>query len=197
MTLPRMLLFAGLGLLFGAFAFSWLSLVSPGPLAAYALDPAHFAIVAGTAVAPAYAALTMLHHRREHLERLLLAVFLAAMPVIYFWGALENREAIGALVEFAGFLIYGAWALVGYRRSTLLLGLGIAAHGIGWDSWHHDHASYIDAWYPSACLLVDVAFAVAIAVHVHARRADARQHRGQGAMPATNLPLPGIVGRAG
>jgi hypothetical protein len=170
MSSPRLLLFTGLGVLFGAFACSWLWLVSPGPLSAYVIDPAHFALVAGTAVAPAYAALALLRHRREGLEKLLLAAFLAAMPAIYLWGALRNHEPNAMLVEFAGFAVYAGWALVGYRRSTLLLGLGIAAHGLGWDSWHHGHASYIESWYPSACLLVDVAFALAIAAHLHARR---------------------------
>ena len=179
MSTSRLILFAGLGLLFAAFAVSWLWLSSSGPLSAYLLDPAHFALAAATVVAPAFAILALLPHRKEAIERLLLAMFLFAMPVIYLWGALQHREANGLLVESAGLLLYGTWAFVGYRRSTLLLGLGIAAHGIGWDSWHHDHASYIAAWYPDACLIVDVAFALAIAAHVRARRTEGKSLSGR------------------
>jgi hypothetical protein len=47
--------------------------------------------------------------------------------------------------------------VLGYYKSFLILGLGLAAHGLGWDLWHHGSSSYIASWYPSACLLVDLA----------------------------------------
>jgi hypothetical protein len=169
MSSDRLISFAGLCALFGALAACWLWLASPDSPSAYLLDPSHFALAATTLVAPVYAALTLLRRRREMLERHVLAVFLAAMPFIYLWGALRNHDAGAVLVEAAGMVLYGAWALAGYRRSTLVLGFGIAAHGIGWDSWHH-HADYIAPWYADVCLIIDVAFAIAVAAHERARQ---------------------------
>jgi hypothetical protein len=107
--------------------------------------------------------------RREHLERLLLASFLAGMPIMYLWGALRNHDTSGALLESVGLLVYGAWAVVGYRRSSMVIGMGIAAHGIGWDAWHHGHVSYMEPHYPMGCLIIDIAFGLAIAGAVFGR----------------------------
>jgi hypothetical protein len=168
MSSARLLALAGLAGLIAALAVCWLRLASPAPLSAYVLDPSHFALAAATAVAPFYAALVLQRRRRERLERHLLAVFLAAMPLMYLWGALLDHDLNAVFVEIVGGVVYVTWAVAGYRRSVLLLGLGIAAHGIGWDGWHH-HADYIAPWYADMCFIVDVAFAIAIAAHERAR----------------------------
>jgi hypothetical protein len=159
----------GLGLLFGSLIYCWRVLLPPAPWTDYALNPAYFAFCATTLLAPIYAVLALSTNRRERLERLLLASFLAGMPVMYLWGALRNQDASGAILESVGVLVYGTWAIVGYRRSSMLLALGIAAHGVGWDAWHHGHVRYMEPHYPMACLIIDVAFGLAIAGAVFAR----------------------------
>lgn len=161
----RWLELGGFGLLFGVLAYSWLGLAPPVPWADYAINPAYFALVAATVTAPLYAGLRLMPRRRPGRERLLLAAFLAGMPVIYLWAALRAHDGGGVVLESVGLVVYGACAWVGLRRrSTLLLGLGIAAHGVGWDAWHHGHTVTIEAWYPLGCLIVDMAFGLLVVI---------------------------------
>lgn len=154
---------AGFSLLFGTTIYAWLELAPSAPWTAYLLKAENFALVASTITSLAYAALRLLPRRQELLEKLLLASFLAGMPVIYLWAALVAHDRLGIALESVGLVVYGAWAYLGYRRSTVLLGLGIAAHGLAWDLWHHDHARYMEHWYPLLCLTVDMAFGLAVA----------------------------------
>ncbi len=173
MTTQKWLEAAGFGLLFGVIAWSWLSLVPAAPWASYALNPAYFALVAVSVTAPVYAGLRLLPRRRPVQERLLVAAFLAGMPVIYLWAALLAHDSRGVLFEALGLIVYGGWALIGFRRSMLLLGAGIAAHGLAWDAWHHGSAGYIEPWYPFDCLIVDLAFGLLIAIQALGARAPA------------------------
>jgi hypothetical protein len=159
----------GFGLLFGSIIYCWRALLPPAPWIDHALNPAYFAFSVATLVAPIYALLAMRTDRRERLERLLLAFFLAGMPVMYLWGALRSHDAGGAVLESVGVLVYGTWAMVGYWRSRMLLAAGIAAHGVGWDAWHHGHVSYIEPHYPLGCLIIDIAFGLAVAGAVFAQ----------------------------
>ncbi|MDR3415711.1 MAG: hypothetical protein P4L83_05955 [Nevskia sp.] len=151
-------------LLSALLAYCWLALAPPVPLAEYAYNPAYFALAAGTLTSALYLALRLAPARTEGLERLLLALFLAAMPLIYLWAALRSGDRAGALIEAGGFCVYGALAFVGYRRSVALLGLGIIAHGVGWDAWHHHHAAYIEPWYPFGCFVVDAGLGLLVLV---------------------------------
>lgn len=120
-------------------------------------------------VAFALVALRLLPKRRLRFERLIYAVFLAAMPFIYFAAALRQGSGSDIAIELVGVFVFVGLAVFGYYKSFLALGLGIAAHGLGWDLWHHRSASYIASWYPFACMLIDLAlgFLVVTQTSVH------------------------------
>src|SRR5262249_54200507 len=119
--------------------------------------PEAFAAWSSVAVALALAILRLLPTRRLSFERLLYAAFLAGMPFIYLTTALKHGSGSDIARELAGVPVYVGLALFGYYKSFLVLGLGIAAHGLGWDLWHHGSAFYIASWYPVACLVIDLA----------------------------------------
>src|SRR5215470_16670314 len=108
-------------------------------------------------VAVALVVLGCLPKRRWHVERLIYAGFLAAMPFIYLAAALKLGSSFDIVIELVGVPVFVGLAVFGYYKSFLALGLGLVAHGLGWDLWHHGSTSYIASWYPSACLLVDLA----------------------------------------
>lgn len=194
MTRRSLLPLVGLCLLFGSLAYSWLLLAPAAPITAYVFNPAYAALLGATVGSVAYAVLVLLKERREHLEKLLLTLFLVGMPVVYVWAALRAQSFSGLLIEGGGIVLFGAWAMFGYRRSTMLLGLGVSVHGIGWDLWRHNHAPYIESWYPLGCFVVDIAFGLAVAAQAYRWRAVALQStaadphasaaRGYGAGPA-------------
>jgi len=97
--------------------------------------------------------------RGARLERQLLCGFLAAMPLVYLESGLRHDASRWLFVESAGLVVFAGWAWLSYRRDALWLALGIAAHGLLWDAWHHA-SSYIPAWYASACLVVDLGLAL-------------------------------------
>jgi hypothetical protein len=102
--------------------------------------------------------LRCLPKRRWSLERLIYAAFLAAMPFIYLAASLRLGSSSDIAIELVGVLVFVGLAVFGYYKSFLALGLGIAAHGPGWDLWHHSSAfPYIASWYPFACMLIDLA----------------------------------------
>lgn len=171
MNAPKWFEAGGFCLLFGVVAYSWLALAPLAPWTAYALDPAYFALVAVSVTAPLYAGLRLLPRRRPGLERTLVAAFLAGMPAIYLWAVLRAGDGGGARLELLGLLVYGGWALLGWRRrSLLLLAAGVAAHGLAWDLWHHGRAGTIQPWYPLDCLIVDVAFGLLLAIQALTQR---------------------------
>jgi hypothetical protein len=100
-------------------------------------------------------------------ERMLLAGFLASMPLVYVRGALLVGQGLG--IELVGLAIFAAVAWLGLQR-PMLLAVGIALHGVGWDSWHTRYDSGIPAWYAWACLIVDVGVALYAATRAHAAR---------------------------
>ena len=166
---------SGLVLLIGTISYCWVQLVPPAPLISYLVNPAYFALVGATFVAPAYAFLVIRTQSPQWQERLILSLFLAAMPVIYFWAVLQAGGRDWAIVEAVGLAIFVVWAVVGYRRSTLLLGIGIAAHGVAWDIWHHARTDFIESWYPFGCLIVDLAFGFAVAARDISQRVGAQR----------------------
>jgi hypothetical protein len=110
------------------------------------------------------------------IERRVLALFLAGMPLVYVASWLVTRGAGtggGWLwVEIAGFPLYTALAILGIRRSPWLLAAGIAAHGLAWDSWHYfTKTAYIPGWYAIGCFLVDIGLGIYIATRIPAWRA--------------------------
>src|SRR5262249_20721954 len=114
---------------------------------------------AAVLVAVALLVLPRLPQRRWNLERSIYAAFLAAMPFIYLAAALKLGSSSDIATELVGVPVFVGLAVFGYYKSFLALGLGLAAHGLGWDLWHHGSSSYIASWYPFACLLIDLALA--------------------------------------
>jgi hypothetical protein len=115
--------------------------------------------LAALVVAVALVVLRFLPKRRWHVERLIYAGFLAAMPFIYLAAALKRGSSLDIAIELVGAPLFVGLAVFGYYKSFLALGLGLAAHRLGWDLWHHGPTSYNASWYPSACLVVDLGLA--------------------------------------
>ena len=115
---------------------------------------------------------TLLSERGIPIERTALSMFLAGMPLVYLArGWLFGGVGSGGWLwmEGAGMLVFGALAWLGRYRSPRILALGIAAHGMLWDSWHF-HSAYIPSWYALGCLLVDVGVGLYVIVRMPAWR---------------------------
>jgi hypothetical protein len=94
------------------------------------------------------------------LDRLVLALFLAGMPIVYTWCAILRGDASALALESAGIVAFGGAAILGYTRMPWLIGAGIIAHGVVWDALHHGRTSYVPDWYCTGCLLVDLGLGV-------------------------------------
>jgi hypothetical protein len=121
-------------------------------------------------------------------ERQWLAVFLAGMPVVYLASWLASTSSTRHVtwfwlgIELFGLVMFGTLALLGLMRSAWYLVVGIALHGLAWDSWHYladaqewtSGPTYVPAWYARGCLLVDVGIALYLAARLWSGR-DARR----------------------
>jgi hypothetical protein len=134
------------------------------PLASWRSDPVDPCHIAGIAGAVTIVLLLVARIREAiAFERSVFAVFLLGMPLIYISSWLwvtPHDDVVWLVAELVGFPIYAALAIAGVRRSPWFLVAGIAGHGIGWDLWHHAHATYIPHWYATGCLLMDVGVAI-------------------------------------
>jgi multisubunit Na+/H+ antiporter MnhF subunit len=122
---------------------------------AHLAEPTYLAALASIAIT-LLLAITRFVARPPWLDRLVLATFLIAMPLIYAWCAILRGDNSDLALESIGILVYGGAALAGYLRWPWLIGAGIIAHGLGWDLWHHGRSSYVPDWYSAACLVVDL-----------------------------------------
>ena len=107
--------------------------------------------------------------RAMKFERAWLAAFLVGMPVVYLlgWLGARNRAATSwSWVELLGLALFAALAVLGLKKSPWFLVIGIAGHGIAWDSWHYKNSAYVPDWYAVACLLVDLALGAYVAARV-------------------------------
>jgi hypothetical protein len=106
------------------------------------------------------------------IERIALAIFLAAMPLVYILRWLTRRDGASAewlWLELLGFAIYATLAVMGLKVSPWYLAGGIAAHGIAWDAWHYFTAeTFMPRWYAIACLLVDIGIGAYVAARIPA-----------------------------
>jgi hypothetical protein len=137
-------------------AYTWAALVPQGFL--NSLDnPAHAATLGGVVGLVVLLVTLVWAPANPKILPMLAALVLASMPVFYLWAATLSNQPDAIASELIGLMIFVAWALYGYRRSHRALGLGIMAHGLLWDSWHHQGSDIIAPWYPGACLLFDVA----------------------------------------
>ncbi len=138
------------------------------------LDPCLIATI-GAALTVALLWTTLIRGGRAiRLEYRWLALFLAAMPVVYFgrffYPAHAGVTSSWLWIELLGIPIYGALGWLGLKRSPWFLSMGIALHGLGWDVWHYHRSAYIPDWYAVGCLVVDLALAAYVAVRIPALR---------------------------
>jgi hypothetical protein len=103
---------------------------------------------------------------RFRAEQIVLALFLAGMPLIYLEAYLVRGGPI--VPELLGLVLFGVLAALSLWRSPWFAVGGLALHGLGWDLWHLD--SPVPAWYAIACAAIDVALAVHAAARVTQRR---------------------------
>lgn len=96
----------------------------------------------------------------DRYDRLVLALFLAGMQIIYVWAAILRGDRGQLGVEALGLLVFAGLAVAGYARWPRLIGIGIIAHGLAWDAWHHGHSSYIPDWYSLGCAVTDLGVGV-------------------------------------
>ena len=109
-------------------------------------------------------------------ERRLLALFLVMMPTVYLSSlALHGGGAPWPAVEIVGQLIFAVLAIAGLQASGWYLAVGIGAHGLAWDLWHHGRTTFIPDWYTVGCLIVDVGWAVYAASRVGVWEAESRR----------------------
>lgn len=156
-------------LLIAVLAYAWAALAPESPLL-HPLVPPYFATLAAALVTAQLVLLRLLPRRQLRLEKLVLALFLAGMPLIYLWAAWLADDAGGMKLEAAGLLLFGGLAIWGWRGSPVILGVGILAHGVAWDAWHHGHSAYMPDWYALGCLLVDVALGLLVFTQLRAHR---------------------------
>ncbi|HKX00808.1 MAG TPA: hypothetical protein VJN43_23905 [Bryobacteraceae bacterium] len=111
-------------------------------------------------------------------ERNLLAGFLVAMPLVYvaryLFASASSAPSYWLWVEILGTAIFVALAVLGVKRSPWFLAIGMALHGLTWDSWHYRNSTYIPDWYVIACLAVDLAFAAYMVARVPAYQRASR-----------------------
>lgn len=118
--------------------------------------------------------------RGARAERILFALFLMAMPLVYIGGFLRLGKWIAPWLwlELLGAAIFTTFAVLGLYRSPNFLVVGIAAHGLCWDSWHYHRVDYIPDWYAVGCLIIDVGFALYALGRVKVWRTHGRARRG-------------------
>src|SRR6266700_198544 len=108
------------------------------------------------------------------IERIVLALFLAGMPLVYIMRWLVQRSGAGSgwlWVELLGLVVYVALAVSGLKASPWFLVVGIVGHGLAWDSWHYyTDTAYMPRWYAIACLLADIGLGLYIAARIPAWR---------------------------
>jgi hypothetical protein len=128
-------------------------------------EPTHQAAIAMVAVLAILLVLRALGPRGARLERAVLAVFLASMPLVYV-GAWFRAGAGGSIgTEVAGVFLFAPLALIGLVRAPQVLAIGIAAHGL-WDLAHYGRSAFMPDWYALGCAVADAGVATYAAARV-------------------------------
>jgi hypothetical protein len=154
-----------------AIAYTCIWLAPASPFLSPGIPP-HFSMMSCVLFSIVYSGLRLMPQRKLNFERLSLTLFLGGMPIIYIWSALLHGHALGVFIEILGAFIFMGMAAWGFRRPSQpwILALGIAGHGLAWDSWHHNHSAYMENWYSLGCLLIDVALAFLVVTQFDAYR---------------------------
>jgi hypothetical protein len=155
---------AGLACLYAQLLAAWWIL--PDHSLAHAGDPVHLAAFAGIATSIAIAMLRCAGIRGSSAERILLALFLGGMPFVYVASWLVAPEPGWLAIELVGIGVYVPLAVLGMTRSAWFLAVGIIAHGLGWDLWHHGRTTFVPDWYTVGCLVADVGIGLYTATQV-------------------------------
>ena len=130
------------------------------------LDPCHGGVIIAIVVTAALTVTAFAGEKARRLERSLLAIFLAGMPLPYILNLVWYGGSTAWLaLELAALPIYGALALAGLRRSPAYLAAGISAHGLLWDAWHLG-GTPMPSWYALGCLIVDQTMALYVLVRM-------------------------------
>ncbi len=102
--------------------------------------------------------------RWPRFERRWLAVFLAAMPLVYIRSGM--LQALPLHLEWVGFGLFLLLAVAGWFVSPWFLVAGLFGHGLAWDLWHLRGAGVVPVWYALACAIVDVGLGAYVATRV-------------------------------
>ena len=148
-------------------------------------EPIYLAAVSSCSLTVALMVMRLRARRDARLEKLLLALFLGAMPMIYTLTALRNGESGNVLaVEATAIVVFGGLAMIGFVYSPWFLVAGIAGHGLVWDGSHHAEHLVVPSWYAVFCLVVDVMLAAYVATQIRAYSASPRRPDGERARVA-------------
>jgi hypothetical protein len=135
-------------------------------------EPTYQAALAMVVTVAALLVLRAIGPRGARVERIVLAVFLGSMPLVYIttWLVAGAGGSIG--VEIAGLLFYATVAIIGATRDPRALVIGIAAHGL-WDLAHYRRSAFMPDWYALGCAVADAGVAIYTASRIGRwRRAD-------------------------
>lgn len=149
----------------------WMLYVVPSWQAAG--DPFLLATIASAVTVACLWLARWLGSRAVKFERAWLAAFLVGMPLAYVlgWFAAGARAANSWIwVELLGLALFATFAALGLKNSPWFLAIGIAGHGLAWDSWHYKNSAYVPDWYAVACLLVDLALSAYLVARIPAYR---------------------------
>lgn len=144
------------------------------------VEPIYLATVSSSTITIVLMVLRLRTRRAVRVEKLLLAMFLGAMPVIYSLTAVRNGASGDVLaLEVAAIAVFGALAVIGFNGSPWFLVIGIAGHGLLWDGSHHAAELVVPTWYAVFCLVVDVMLAAYVSTQIRAYSTS----RSEGAPP--------------
>lgn len=144
------------------------------------VEPIYLATVSSSTITVVLMALRFRARRDVRVEKLLLAMFLGAMPMIYSLAAVRNAAPGDVLaLEVAAIAVFGALAVIGFNGSPWFLVIGIAGHGLIWDGSHHAADLVVPHWYAVFCLVVDVMLAAYVATQIRAYSTSRSGPRGR------------------
>ena len=147
-------------------------------------EPIYLAAVSSSTLTVALMVMRLRARRNVRIEKLLLALVLGAMPMIYTLTAMRNGESGDVLaIEATAILGFGVLAVLGFVRSPWFLAAGIAAHGLIWDGSHHAAHLVVPGWYAIFCLVVDVMLGLYVTTQVRAYSRAARSGFGEDGRP--------------
>lgn len=133
------------------------------------VEPIYLAAVSSSTITVVLMVLRLRTKRNIRVEKLLLAMFLGAMPVIYSLTAMRDGASGDVLaLEMSAIAVFGALAVIGFNGSPWFLVIGIAGHGLLWDGSHHAAHLVVPGWYAVFCLVVDVMLAAYVATQIRA-----------------------------